>query len=80
MAVKCTVSNCHYWEPGNRCAASSILIVSDDVADAATDRCDAMQAENAAPTPVETCMATACKTFVKKGDAAITDDHITKRM
>ncbi|MDA8097921.1 MAG: DUF1540 domain-containing protein [Desulforudis sp.] len=79
MAVMCTVNNCHYWAERNRCRASSILIVSDSIADDALDTYDAMQAENAAPTPVDTCMATACKTFVQ-GDESITDDHITPRI
>lgn len=80
MAVMCTVSNCHYWGPGNKCDASSILIVSDALANEATDRFDAVQAADAEPTPVDTCMATACKTFVKRDDPAITDDHITRRI
>ncbi len=80
MTVRCTVNNCHYWSEGNRCAASDILVVSDSVGEDAPDTYDAMQASNAAPTPADTCMATCCKTFVPKGDPAITDDHVTKRL
>lgn len=28
--VRCTVSNCHYWDDGNVCAAEAILVISDD--------------------------------------------------
>jgi hypothetical protein len=76
----CSVNNCHYWAEGNKCRASSILVVSDSMANDAPDTYDAMQAENATPTPADTCMATACKTFVQEGDPAITDDHITPRI
>lgn len=26
--VLCEVSNCHYWEKGNKCSAESIYVVS----------------------------------------------------
>lgn len=28
--VRCTVSNCAYWEEGNQCVAEAILVISDD--------------------------------------------------
>lgn len=80
MAVMCTVNNCHYWDQGNRCAASSILIVTDKLAETAPDSFDAMQASNAQATPAKNCMDTACKTFVHRDVPEITDDHVTKRI
>lgn len=79
MTVMCTVDNCHYWGQGNKCVASSIVIMSDALSDPAPDSYDAMQAANAETTPVETCMDTACKTFVLKDKPSVTEDHITKR-
>lgn len=80
MTVLCTVNNCHYWGAGNQCFASDILITSDNLADIAPDSFDAVRASDAEATPVETCMATACKTFVKHNDPTITSDQITKRI
>ena len=28
--VRCTVSNCSYWDEGNLCSAEAILVISDD--------------------------------------------------
>lgn len=32
--VLCSVSNCHYWSEGNRCAADAIMIEIDEHAEA----------------------------------------------
>ncbi|HEY8450574.1 MAG TPA: DUF1540 domain-containing protein [Bacillota bacterium] len=67
IEVYCTVSNCHYWDDGNRCGADKILITSDRVGDRFPDAVDANQVQQiidqAGQTPAENCMATCCKTF-----------------
>lgn len=66
MTIMCSVNNCHYWSQGNVCVANKILVTSDAVGSSADDTYDAPQASNAAPTPVNSCMETCCKTFAEK--------------
>ena len=72
--VRCSVNNCHYWAQGNYCEASSIMVTADQVGHQQPDTFDAPQASMAAPSPVDSCMATCCKTFVMKGSRHIQDD------
>lgn len=64
--VYCTIGNCHYWAPGKGCDASEILITSDEIGSSEPDSVDAPVVQTLANTPVDTCMATCCKTFVSK--------------
>ncbi|MFZ5900317.1 MAG: DUF1540 domain-containing protein [Bacillota bacterium] len=80
MAVMCTVNNCHYWASGNKCAASDILICSDELAQKAPESWDAKDAKQANATPVKNCMDTACKTFVDRGSPATNVDGATRKM
>jgi len=68
--IKCSVNNCHYWDSGNICQASQILVTSDSLADPAPD---------SLATPVETCMETCCKTFVERNSSHLYDDQITRK-
>lgn len=74
--VHCSVNNCHYWNQGNVCGASQIMITSDETGYAKADSFDAPQASQAPPSPVDTCMSTCCKTFVMKGSDTIEDDGV----
>ncbi|MFS8570386.1 MAG: DUF1540 domain-containing protein [Thermaerobacter sp.] len=67
IEVYCTVSNCHYWDHGNRCAAERILITLDRIGDRYPEDVDAQQVsmivDEVGTTPAESCMETCCKTF-----------------
>ncbi|MEW6663343.1 MAG: DUF1540 domain-containing protein [Bacillota bacterium] len=76
--IMCSVNNCHYWAKGNRCDANQIFITSDELVRQSPDRFDAPQAQNALPTPVKTCMETACKTFVHQGSPKTNTDGVVK--
>ena len=39
--VHCSVNNCHYWDQGNVCSASEIMITSDQEASQLPDSFDA---------------------------------------
>lgn len=58
--VRCTVSNCTYWDEGNRCIAESILITSDAHANM---RDKGMEIGALNETPTRTSAETNCKTF-----------------
>jgi len=74
----CSVNNCHYWGKGNRCEANQIFVTSDKLGASALDSFDATQAVNAAATPANDCMETACKTFVPQGSNQANVDSILK--
>ncbi|NLY10759.1 MAG: DUF1540 domain-containing protein [Firmicutes bacterium] len=76
--VHCSVNNCHYWDQGNVCSASEIMITSDQEASQLPDSFDAPQASTATPTPVNSCELTCCKTFVEKNSSKIEADSVTK--
>lgn len=76
--VHCSVNNCHYWDQGNVCGASEIMITSDTVGYNEPDSFDAPQASLAPPSPVDSCMETCCKTFVMKGSPHTEDDGVYK--
>ncbi|MGI6036969.1 MAG: DUF1540 domain-containing protein [Limnochordia bacterium] len=71
--IHCSVNNCHYWDEGNICAASEIMITSDQMGEVLPDTFDATQANMAQATPVNSCMSTCCKTFVDSADTAKVD-------
>ena len=67
IEVFCTISNCHYWDEGNRCGADRILITADAVSDRYPDEVDAqdlsMIVDEVGTTPASSGMDTCCKTF-----------------
>ncbi len=77
--IHCSVNNCHYWANGNMCHANEILVTSDRMSDTLPDRIDAPMAAQIAPTPVETCMESCCKTFVAKNSPEINVDGVRKQ-
>ena len=77
--IHCTIDNCHYWETGNICHASEILVSNDKFASNQPDNVDATQAATLEATPANDCMDSACKTFVQKNSANIQADGITKQ-
>jgi hypothetical protein len=79
VRVMCSVSNCHYWDQGNVCQASQIMVTADSLADPAPDSLDAPQASTIQATPVENCMETCCKTYVSRNSQDIYRDQITRR-
>lgn len=78
LAVKCSVSNCHYWQNGD-CHASQILVTSDQVGSGQPDSYDAPSASASQQTPVSDCMSTCCKTFVPSQSNKKHADDVMKR-
>lgn len=76
--IHCSVSNCHYWKDGNLCDANEIVVVSDEFGANYPDSVDAGMSKSFAPTPVSSCMATCCKTFVPEGSAKIGADGVKR--
>ncbi|NLW55662.1 MAG: DUF1540 domain-containing protein [Firmicutes bacterium] len=76
--IHCSINNCHYWEQGNICHASEILVSKDSWAAQTPDQVDALQAAQIPPMQANSCMDTCCKTFVEKGSAEIKADQITR--
>lgn len=61
--VRCTVSNCVYWDKGNWCAAEAILITTDDKSHVHDDK---MEIGALSETLASTSTQTNCKTFEPK--------------
>lgn len=76
--IHCIVSNCHYWDTGNRCVANEILVTSDEFGSQQPDHVDATAAKQLQPTVTQDCMSTCCKTFVSKGSDQISADSIQR--
>ena len=76
--VYCSVNNCHYWEQGNVCTASKIMITTDKSGADMPDTFDAPQASQITPSAVDSCMETCCKTFVAKGSPHMEEDNVYK--
>lgn len=76
--IHCSVSNCNYWDQGNICVASEVLVTSDAIGASQPDSYDHKAATSMSATPVDTCMATCCKTFVEKGSPNIQEDKVTR--
>ncbi len=77
--IYCSVNSCHYWDSGNHCKANKIMVTSDSMGDSMPDSFDAPQASTAAQTPVDSCMETCCKTFVRKGADELKMDGVYKQ-
>jgi len=63
--VKCSVSNCEYWDKGNNCVASSIMVSMDKHANANMKEEFGMmggEGQDTASSSAETC----CNTFRAK--------------
>lgn len=76
--IHCIIDNCHYWDQGNNCVASEILVASDSWAAQTPDNVDATAATNIGHIHAGSCMETCCKTFVEKNSNQINVDGITK--
>ncbi|MBD2844431.1 DUF1540 domain-containing protein [Paenibacillus sp. IB182496] len=66
--VKCSVSNCSFWEHGNQCAADQIMIDVDKHADMDTEFADeglGAEHRDAANSSSVTC----CHTFKQKDES-----------
>ncbi|MFZ5645856.1 MAG: DUF1540 domain-containing protein [Bacillota bacterium] len=77
--IHCIVNDCHYWDHGNMCKANEILVSTDEFGASRPDRIDATMAKQLTPAHAGNCMATCCKTYVKKATNEINADGI-KRM
>lgn len=77
--IHCIVNDCHYWDQGNMCKASEILVSTDDFARKQMDQIDAHKAAQLTPATAGSSMATACKTYVTKDSKNIGVDGV-KRM
>lgn len=76
--IYCSISNCHYWDKGNKCAANQIMVTADDLGELEPDSMDALEHAEFDQTPVESCMETCCKTFAEKGSGTEKDDGIMR--
>ena len=64
LEVRCTVSNCYFWQQENFCGASQILITSDHAAeDGLENRANSDALSSLVETPVATSRVTRCHTF-----------------
>ncbi|MCL6610209.1 MAG: DUF1540 domain-containing protein [Peptococcaceae bacterium] len=77
--IHCIVNDCHYWQQGNKCVASEILVSTDAFGAGRPDRIDAAMAAKLTPASAGSCMATCCKTYVSRGSDDATLDGV-KRM
>lgn len=77
--IHCIVSDCHYWEHGNKCVANEILVSTDSFANRQPDKIDATSASKFSPETAGSCMQTCCKTYVPTASDKINADNI-KRM
>jgi len=66
--IYCGIDNCHYWNQGNHCKATEILVAADSWAANAEDHIDAPQHAHVPQMQAGSCMETCCKTFVNKKD------------
>lgn len=76
--IYCSIDNCHYWDKGNMCNASEILVSADSWAARAEDSIDAPKHTEVPQMHVNSCMETCCKTFVKKKSDQINVDGVTR--
>ncbi|NQS75571.1 MAG: DUF1540 domain-containing protein [Peptococcaceae bacterium] len=77
--IHCIVSDCHYWNQGNKCHADQILVANDAFGSMQPDQVDVNTASQLTPGTAGSCMATCCKTYVTKGSNKIEADG-AKRM
>ena len=75
--IYCGIDNCHYWDQGNHCKASEILVAADSWAAQTPDNIDAPKHTQISQMHADTCMETCCKTFVNNKDK-IKVDGVTK--
>ena len=66
--IHCIVNDCHYWQQGNMCVATEILVTTDQFGAKEPDSVDASAAKQLTPEAAGSCMETCCKTYVAKGD------------
>lgn len=62
--IHCIVSDCHYWEQGNRCAANEILVATDEFGASHPEELDAHMAAQFKPESAGNCMTTCCKSYI----------------
>ena len=77
--IHCIVSDCHYWEHGNKCIANEILVSTDSFANKQPDKVDATMANKLSPETAGSCAQTCCKSYVPTTSDKIKADNI-KRM
>ncbi|MGE5582556.1 MAG: DUF1540 domain-containing protein [Bacillota bacterium] len=77
--IYCSIENCNYWDQGNVCSASEIMVTADSYAEAAPDRMDAPKHTDFPQMHAESCMETCCKTFVHKNSDSIKADGVTRK-
>ncbi len=63
---------------GNKCAASQILVTSDEMAKTLPREVDSPYAARVPATPVAHCVNSCCKTFVSKDDFHAFSDGVVK--
>lgn len=76
--IHCIVSDCNYWEQGNKCVANEILVATDQFGATNPEEIDAHKANQLKPESAGDCMTTCCKSFIPKDSPYKTQDGIKK--
>lgn len=76
--INCSISNCHYWEKGNICQASAILVTSDTMAQSLPEAMGAATATQVAQSPVSKRNESCCQTFVERAAYQARQDGVQK--
>jgi hypothetical protein len=76
--IYCSIDNCNYWNQGNLCKASEIMVTADSYAKKAPDNMDAPKHNEFPQFQASTCMETCCKTFVESGSTKVGVDGVTR--
>lgn len=76
--IHCIVSDCHYYEQGNKCVANEILVATDQFGASQPEQIDAQMAMQLTPETAGNCMETCCKSFIPKDSKFTSTDGIKK--
>ena len=76
--INCSISNCHYWEKGNICQASTILVTSDTMAQSLAEAMGAATATQVSQSPVSRRSESCCQTFVQRAAYQARQDGVEK--
>ncbi|MBS3969236.1 MAG: DUF1540 domain-containing protein [Clostridia bacterium] len=76
--IHCIVSDCHYYESGNKCVANEILVATDQFGASQPEQVDAQMAMKLTPETAGNCMETCCKSYIPKNSNFTSSDSVKK--
>ena len=76
--IHCIVSDCNYWQQGNKCVANEILVATDEFGTKYPEEVDAHMATQLTPESAGNCMTTCCKSFIPNNSKYKTFDGVKK--